>query len=200
MSERQAPGVGEWPASVLDHGDPRWRRLHRIIDETSLLRGEFTLTSGRTSSYLFQLRQAMLHPEGSWLVGDILAEFMERHAIACVGGLEMGAVPMVTAAACLSHHRNRPVKAFFIRKQAKDHGARERVNGHVGEGGEVLFIDDVTTTGGSIVRAIEGLAESHDCTVRWAFSILDREEGARENLAEAGIRLVSVFTTSDFAV
>lgn len=200
MSTDTAPPAGAAPEAVIARTDPRWRRLHAIVDAHSLLRGDFVLTSGRPSHYLFQLRQTTLHPEGAWLVGEILVEFLQKRGMRGVGGLELGAVPIVAAAACLSHHRNYPVDAFFIRKTAKSHGARERVNGYVGAGQEVVIADDVTTTGGSIVDAARGLAESHDCTVNWAFSIVDREEGAREALADAGITLVSILSRGDFDV
>lgn len=188
------------PGQAIAREDARWDRLHAIVEAHSLLRGDFTLTSGRKSSYLFQLRQTALHPEGAFLIGRIIVDVMRRERLACIGGLEMGAVPVVTAVAAASFEAGYPVDAFFVRKATKRHGAKERVDGHVRDGAEVLMVDDVTTTGGSIVKAIEGLEEERTCTVRQALSILDREEGAAENLAERGIRLVSIFRTSDFQI
>lgn len=187
-------------ARVIPRDDGSWQRLHAIIDEHSLLRGDFTLSSGRKSTYLFQLRQTTLHPEGAALIGEIIVDFMRREGLGCTGGLEMGAVPIVAAVAVASFRAGYPVDAFFIRKQVKEHGARERVDGHVRDGADVLMLDDVTTTAGSVLKAIEGLREERRCTVRVALAILDREEGATENLAAHGIRLVSIFRTSDFRV
>ncbi len=195
-AERSGEGAGE----VITRDDPRWQRLHAIVEAHSLLRGDFTLTSGRKSSYLFQLRQTTLHPEGAFLIGQIIVDYMRRQGLRCVGGLEMGAVPVVTSVACVSFQAEYPVDAFFIRKAVKTHGARERVDGHVGDGAEVLMLDDVTTTGGSILKAIDGLAEERACTVSVALSLLDREEGASEMLAERGLKLVSIFRKSDFSI
>ena len=112
---------------VLDRSDARWLRLQEIIRAYSLKRGEFVLASGRTSTYLFQLRQTTMLPEGAALIADIIVDYMKRHAIACIGGLELGAVPIVSAVAAVSHLKGYPVDAFFVRKAQKEHGARERV-------------------------------------------------------------------------
>ena len=125
-------------------------------------RARSRLSSGRTSTYLFQLRQTTMLPEGAALIGDIIVDYMKSHGIACIGGLEMGAVPIVASVAAVSHLKNYPVDAFFVRKAQKEHGARERIDGHLRTGAEVLMIDDVATTGGSILKAIEGI-EGHGC-------------------------------------
>ena len=185
---------------VIPDSDERWQRLHEIVAEHSLLRGDFSLSSGRESSFLFQLRQTTLHPEGSSLIGDIIVGFMQVKKIRCVGGLELGAVPVVTSAAMASFRMGYPVSAFFVRKAAKLHGARELVDGHVKEGHEILAVDDVTTTGNSMMQAVTNIAEKHHCSVRWALSIVDREEGAKEHLGRFGINLVSIFRKSDFDI
>jgi orotate phosphoribosyltransferase len=184
-------------ADVLGRHDPRWLRLQEIIRVQSLKTGTFTLSSGRTSTYLFQLRQTTMLPEGAALLGDIIVDYMKRHATACLGGLEMGAVPIVAATAAVSHLKHYPVDAFFVRKAAKEHGARERIDGFLRGGAEVLMIDDVATTGGSILKAIEGI-EGHGCYVSRALAVVDREEGAAENLAAQGIQLAAIFKRSDF--
>jgi orotate phosphoribosyltransferase len=185
--------------NVLDRTDARWLRLREIIRVHSLKLGTFTLTSGRQSSYLFQLRQTTLLPEGAALIGEIIVDYMRRHDIACIGGLELGAVPLVASVAAVSHLKGYPVDAFFVRKAPKEHGARERVDGHLRAGSEVLMIDDVATTGGSILKAIEGMKSEHpDADCRRALAVVDREEGAAQNLADAGIRLAAIFKKSDF--
>ncbi|MFO1184086.1 MAG: orotate phosphoribosyltransferase [Bauldia sp.] len=184
--------------AALDRSDPRWEELRRIVDERSLLRGDFTLTSGRKSTYLFQLRQTTMLPKGQYLIGTIIAEFMAERGIGTIGGPVIGAIPMIAATAFASHLAGKPVDAFFVRKAAKEHGAKERIDGYVNDGAEVLAVDDVTTTAGSIVEAINVMKSEHRCQVEWALSILDREEGAAENLAKHGIKLASIFRTSDF--
>ncbi|MBI1866746.1 MAG: orotate phosphoribosyltransferase [Methylocystis sp.] len=186
---------------VIDPGDPRWARLRELITQHSLKTGDFILSSGRTSKYLFQLRQTMMLPEGAALLGEIIVDYMNDNGIHCVGGLELGAVPLVSIAALASHLKRTPVDAFFVRKAAKAHGARERIDGHVRAGADVLLVDDVATSGGSIIKAMEGLnQESPGCSVRKALVVVDRQEGAAENLAKMDIELVSIFKRSDFYI
>lgn len=184
---------------VVDPSDPRWVRLRDIIRVNSLMKGDFTLSSGRKSSYLFQLRQTTMLPEGQSLIGQLVYEYMMRMGIDTLGGLVLGAVPVVCAAAFASHNAGQPVKAFFVRKEAKVHGAKELIDGHVDHGTEVLIIDDVTTTGKSMYQAVENLRDERGSTVKYALSVVDREEGATEELIGKGIVLASIFKKTDFA-
>jgi orotate phosphoribosyltransferase len=187
--------------AVVAANDPRWSRLHRIIDTHSLQRGDFTLSSGRKSNYLFQLRQTTMLPEGAHLLGDVIVDFMAAHSLACVGGLAVGAIPLVSAVLVLSFAKSSPVDAFFVRKEAKSHGALERIDGYVRDGADVLIVDDVATSGGSILKAMEGMAAEHpSCRVAKALVVVDREEGAAEALAARGIELFSIFKRSDFEI
>jgi len=185
--------------NVLDHDDARWLRLREIIRTESLKLGQFTLASGRSSAYLFQLRQTTMLPEGAALLGEIIVEYMKEHGIRCVGGLESGAVPLAVSAAIVSHFKGYPIEAFFVRKAQKEHGARERIDGHLGAGAQPLLVDDVATTGGSILKAIERMESDgrHVCVDR-ALVVVDREEGATENLRHQGIKLATIFKKSDF--
>jgi len=146
--------------AVIERSDARWARLRELIEQHSLKRGEFTLSSGGKSTYLFQLRQTTMLPEGAKILGDIVVDFMQRHDLRCVGGLAVGAVPMVAAVSVMSAIKAFPVDAFFVRKEAKAHGALERIDGFVSNGAEALLIDDVATSGNSIVKAMEGCKRS----------------------------------------
>jgi orotate phosphoribosyltransferase len=183
--------------SVLGRNDERWRRLRALVSEHSLRVGDFKLSSGRRSPYLFQLRQTTMLPEGAALLGEVILEYMYQHSIECIGGPELGAVPLVSSVAVISHIRALPIDAFFVRKAQKEHGALERIEGHLRDGAEVLMIDDVATTGGSILRAVGGI-QGHGCCVRRALAVVDREEGAAENLAAHDIQLAAIFKRSDF--
>ena len=185
---------------VLRRDDPRWQRLHDLINEHSLQIGDFILSSGRRSKFLFQLRQTTLFPEAAVLIGEIIIEYMQRLNLKSVGGMETGAIPLVSTISPLSHLKGWPVKAFFIRKKAKEHGARELIDGHVSDGDEVLMVDDVATTGNSMFEGLAGLHTKFPrCYVRKALVVIDRQEGAAEALhARERIQLVSLFKRSDF--
>lgn len=201
MTTRAATQLPTSVARVIDPRDPRWQRLHDLIDRNSLKTGDFILSSGRTSKYLFQLRRTTMLPEGAGLLGDVIVDYMNANGIDCIGGLAVGAIPLVSSVSVVSFSKDSAKHAFFVRKEAKEHGARERIDGHVKDGGEVLIVDDVATSGGSILKAYEGMKEEFPtCYVRKALVIVDRQEGAAENLARHGIDLVSIFTTSDFDI
>jgi orotate phosphoribosyltransferase len=141
----------------LERSDPRWKLLHSLIAEHSLHRGEFLLASGRTSNFHFQLGQTILLPEGATLVGDIVVEYMREHDIDCLGGLELGATTVAAVTATISHLKGWPVHAFFVRKDAKSHGTQQKIDGHLRTETEVLAVDDVATTGNSILDTIKDM-------------------------------------------
>jgi orotate phosphoribosyltransferase len=187
--------------SVLDREDPRWFQLREIIVERSLKRGDFILSSGRPSKFLFQLRQTTMLPEGQALLGAVIVDYMKRCDLHCVGGLELGAIPLIVSVSFASQLEKFPLDAFFVRKAAKEHGAKERIDGYVSPGQEVLLIDDVATSGKSFLKALEGVhSEYPNCYVRKVLAVVDREEGATEELAKRNIELVSIFKKSDFSI
>jgi orotate phosphoribosyltransferase len=141
-----------------------------------------------------------MHPEGAALIGGIVIDFMKQQGLRCVGGLELGAVPIVSTICPMSFLRGYTIDTFFVRKKAKEHGAKELIDGYIASRSEILLIDDVTTTGGSVLKAIDVVRSEHNCTVTQVLSIVDREEGATENLADNGIKLTSLFKRSDFQI
>lgn len=186
-------------AEAFNPKDPRLQRLYEIIVEELLMTGDFTLSSGRRSNYLFQLRQTTMHPEGATLIGDLIVDYMKSAGLRCVGGLELGAVPVVTAVAVMAFQKSYPASAFFVRKEPKQHGAKEQIDGHLKKGSEVLVVDDVTTSGKSMLDAAD-VIEAEGCKITTALSVVDREEGASRNLLDRGIKLVSLFKRSDFPI
>jgi orotate phosphoribosyltransferase len=187
---------------VLRHDDPRWAGLHDIIFEKSFQTGNFILASGVSSNFLFQLRQTTMLPEGATLIAEIVLEYMQRHGIHCIGGPVQGAVPIGQSVLMLGHAKHYQIHHFFVRKEAKRHGAREAIDGYPLDESEVLIVDDVATKGGSIKKAIENLLKEHpSCIVKRALVIVDRQEGAAEALlATRNVHLVSLFKKSDFPI
>jgi orotate phosphoribosyltransferase len=177
-------------------------RLREIIRERSFRRkGAFKLASGRTSTFYFNLKPTTLDPEGARLIGAALAEKAAALGADYVGGLELGAVPLVTETAVMSAVAGRPVRAVFVRKAAKEHGTQSLVEGLAeGEslaGRKVIVVDDVCTTGGSTLKAAAALRAA-GAIVEHALAVVDREEGATEAFAAEGITLHALLRKSDF--
>src|SRR6202023_2523548 len=156
-------------------------RLAEIIRKRSFGRGEITLASGRTSNFYFNLKPTMLDPEGAALLAELTFDALKDDNLDYVGGLEMGAVPLAGAIAPLSWIKGHPIAAFFVRKKPKEHGAQLVVEGLAkGEslqGKRVVIVEDVTTTGGSALKAVGAVREAGGGVVL-VVPMADREEGA----------------------
>jgi orotate phosphoribosyltransferase len=176
-------------------------RLADIIRTRSFGRGEITLASGRKSDFYFNLKPTMLDPEGAALLAELTYEALRDDQLDFIGGLEMGAVPLAGALAQLSWMKNRPIAAFFVRKKPKEHGAKLAIEGLAkGEslqGKRVVIVEDVTTTGGSAIKAVEAVRDAGGEIVL-VFTMIDREEGAAENFAQAGLPFRSLYKASEF--
>jgi orotate phosphoribosyltransferase len=141
----------------------------------------------------------MFHPEGAALAGDLIFELMAGDTdVEAVGGLEIGAIPIALAVAVRSWPE-RPISAFFVRKAPKDHGAIKLIDGQFRPNSKVILFEDVTTTGGSVMKAVRAVRDQ-GCTVKKIITIVDRGEGAPENLRKEGLELVSIYTMDDFSV
>jgi orotate phosphoribosyltransferase len=175
--------------------------LRELIRTRSFRFGRFTLVSGAESDLYFNLKPTMMDPRGALLSARAFLARILREGVDYVGGLEMGAVPIIASVAAISDAEGTPVKTFFVRKEAKKHGTREEVEGlgpgETLQGTRVLIADDVATTGGSIMKAVEA-ARGAGAVVEVALVLVDREEGAEEALARSGIRLLSVFKAGEF--
>ena len=174
------------------------KRLARLLLEKSYREGDFTLTSGKKSEYYFDCKQTALHSEGSWLLGRLFLEFLKNFDIAGVGGMTLGADPLVSAVTVLSHEAGRPLPGFIVRKQSKGHGTDQYLEGlaNFAPGAKVAMLEDVVTTGGTLLKAI-GRVRDAGFDVVAVLCVLDRQEGGREALAEAGYELVSIFTRKE---
>jgi orotate phosphoribosyltransferase len=176
-------------------------QLLALIRERSFARGDFTLSSGKKSSLYFNMKPTMMAPEGAYLSARVLLRHVRHLGADYVGGLEMGAVPIIAALAALSFAEGTSVKTFFVRKKPKEHGTKLLVEGLAREetldNTRVVIVDDVTTSGASVLKAVEAAREA-GADVQAAISLVDRQEGAEKLLADNGVRLVSVFEAGDF--
>ena len=186
------------PASRPHLRDDRRERLLQIIKAESLLTGaEFTLASGQRSGFFFDMKKTMFHPEGAALVGDIIFEMIADDVdVQYIGGLEIGAIPMAVSVSARSWP-TRPINAFFVRKAPKDHGAINLIDGQFRPNSKVILFEDVTTTGGSVMKAVRAVRDQ-GCTVKKIITIVDRGEGAAANLKKENLELAAIFTMDDF--
>jgi len=175
-------------------------KLFNLLNKEALKRGDFTLSSGKKSSYYLDGRVITLTPEGAYLVANIILELCKGKNISAIGGPTLGADPIVGAVAVMSHIKEVPLKTFIVRKAAKEHGAQRQIEGPgLEEGGRVLLVDDVATTGKALIEAKEALMKK-GIVCDLAMVIVDRCEGAKENLIQAGLELKSIFTIKDFGL
>jgi len=181
--------------------DDRRAALFELIRQRSFGRGRIKLASGRESDFYFDLRPTTLHGAGATYIGDMIADALEGLAVDYVGGLAMGAIPIATAASVASHRRGRAIGAFFVRKKAKEHGERKLVEGLPKSenlrGRNVVIVEDVTTTGGSAIQAVEAV-QQEGANVVLVLTIVDRLEGAEENFAALHLPFRALFTADEF--
>ncbi len=172
-------------------------RLQQLFRERALQFGDFTLASGKKSSYYVNSKKVLFHAEAITLLGELLYDATSDLEFRAIGGLEVGAIPMSAAALTAFHRHGRQMEGFFVRKQAKSHGSQDLVEGQVDGGDAVVVIDDVLTTGGSVVQAIKAV-EAVGAIVLRVVCICDRLQGAREALAGYDFR--PLFTIRDFGI
>ena len=187
---------------------PHWSRLVDLIRELAFIDGgnddAFTLASGRKSRWFFDTKPVMMHPEACHIIGELLNIRMDELGANFVGGLELGAVPLTAIAVSMSAKDSKR-RGFMVRKEPKGRGGRKTNNppgiegSSLSAGGKIVIVEDVTTTGGSAIKAVERIHNDTDCVVIAVISIVDREEGAADAFAAAGIHFESLMDRSDVA-
>jgi orotate phosphoribosyltransferase len=176
------------------------QRLKEILLEKSYRQGSFTLTSGKTSDFYIDGKQTTLSAEGAYLCGKLIHEMILKQAepIQAVGGMTLGADPLVTAVSLVSFLEKQPIPAFIVRKEAKGHGTGSSIEGlkNMPAGCRVALLEDVVTTGGTLLKVIERV-ESQGFKVGLVVTVVERQEGGTKTLADAGYPLESIFTREE---
>lgn len=172
-------------------------RLFKLLKKEALKKGRFVLSSGKISNYYLDGRLITLSPRGAYLAASIILEMIKGKNIDAIGGPTLGADPIVGAIACLSYINKSPIKTFIVRKEIKGHGTKQQIEGPaLKKKNRVVLVDDVATTGKSLLEAKKALDKIGVCVDR-AIVIVDRNEGAKENLARQGLLLESIFKIED---
>ncbi|MFU8818726.1 MAG: orotate phosphoribosyltransferase [Desulfurivibrio sp.] len=173
------------------------QRLKQIIREKSYRQGTFKLSSGKESDFYIDGKQTTLSAEGAWLCGKLLFAMIRNNSprIDAVGGMTLGADPIVTAVSLVSFVEKAPIPAFIVRKESKKHGTEAYLEGqnNLPEGATVALVEDVVTTGGTLLKVIERV-EAQGYKVGLVATIVDRQEGGGEALAAKGYELATIFT------
>ncbi len=170
----------------------RTKRILELAYETgALIFGEFTLASGKKSDHYFEGKRLTLHPEGVYQVGKEVLDRLAGINVDAIGGLAMGAFPLITAVALVSHQEGKPIPAFIVREKPKEHGTKRKIEGHLKEGSRVAIVDDVITTGGSVEKAIKAV-EAANCKVVKVIVLVDRNEGGSDELISRGYDFTAI--------
>lgn len=172
--------------------------LIRLLAERSVRRGKFTLASGRESTYYVDARLTSMSPEGLATVGPLALDAIRQRGwqVDAVGGLTLGADPISYAIAIASVASPPLVRAFTVRKEAKQHGTGRLIEGPMNEGDRVVVVEDVITTGGSALRAAEAIQRG-GATISGIVALVDREEGGRAILEATGFEVICLSTVSE---
>lgn len=168
--------------------------LRELLRQEAVLRGSFRLSGGATSDYYIDCRRVTLTPKGAHIIGRLFCELAESLNATAVAGLTLGADPLIIATGLASYAEDRPIKMAIVRKESKTHGLQRRIEGPpLKPSDRVLVLEDVTTTGGSVLTAVRAIREEYGCEVVGAASVVDRMEGAEKLLNENGIKFFSLF-------
>ncbi len=178
--------------------DPKLRLIEIVLEKSFQYRDNppFTLASGKQSNYYFNCKPTTLDPEGMNLIGKVLFRMLKDAPITAAGGLTLGADPIANALAVISFQEGKPIKSFTVRKETKDHGTKSKIEGTLQKGERIVVLDDVITTGGSTITAIEAVREA-GLVIDRVVAFIDREEGGRENILKYVDRVDAVLTRTE---
>jgi orotate phosphoribosyltransferase len=173
--------------------------LQQLVREKALKFGDFTLASGKKANYYLDCRQITLDSQGARLIGEGMLDLLDADMPQLVGGMAIGADPITAAILTLAGISNKPLRGVMVRKEPKQHGTGKLVEGPFQPGESIAIVEDVVTTGGSSLKAIEH-CEAAGLKVQRVLAIIDRLEGGREAFASRGYELTTLFTIRDFGI
>lgn len=185
-------------------GTSPYQSLIDLMEKESLQRGTFTLASGKTANYYLDCRRVTLHPKGAGLIGNAMLDFISRNAGGegipdAVGGMAIGADPITASIVTIAGTKDIELSGFMVRKEAKGHGMGRQVEGPVEPGQNVVIVEDVITSGGSAIKAVEA-AREFGLNVLYVLAIIDRLAGGEAAFAEKGLKLHTLTTIRDFGI
>lgn len=175
------------------------QRLIALFRERALKFGDFTLASGQKSSYYLDGKQVTLYAEGARLVAEGLLDLLEEVQIDAIGGMSIGANPIIGAMLAVAAERGRPLIGCLVRKEAKGHGTGRYLEGPVQPGMRVVIVEDVVTTGGSSLLAVDRI-QKFGCAVVQVLGIVDRLQGGAANFAKRNLPFRTLLTARDFGI
>jgi len=183
---------------MAESADFRQRLLH-LLAKRALFFGDFTLASGKKSDHYFDCRKITRSPEGLFLLGHVFYEtiMVLDPEINGAGGMTMGADPICDSISFVSFLKDNPIETVIVRKEVKEHGMSKDLVGNIDKISKIAIVDDVFTTGGSTLKAIDAVAKYPDVTICGAIALINREEGADENFAAKGIKCMQIFKKSE---
>ncbi len=174
------------------------QKLLALLKKEAFIRQKIVLSSGKIGHYYIDVRKVSLSPQGIYLISRLVFDRVRDESVSAVGGPTLGADPIVSGICLLAHRHKVKLKGFLIRKAPKKHGRQKLIEGpFLSARDKAVVIDDVATSGSSLIKAIEVLKAEKVKVVK-AICVVDREEGAKQNLSRLGVPLVSLFRKSDF--
>ncbi len=172
-------------------------RLLAILKRESWVPGRVKLASGRTSDFYIDVRKSAFLPEAAFLMGEVLFPPVRALDVHAVGGMAVGAIPLVDAVVHASHHAGAPIPGFFVRKETKGHGLEKRIEGRFESGWRVAILEDVVTSGESALGAADAV-EAASGIVAGVIALVDRLEGGAAAIRARGYSFESIYTRKDF--
>lgn len=179
--------------------DQAREKLMEIVNKKAVFKGDFTLASGQKSNYYIDGKFISLTADGLAYFAKVILEMIKDDGVKYIGGPTLGADPIIGGTVAMSHLIGRPLDGFIIRKEQRDHGRMRMIEGPLKEGSKVIIVEDVTTTGGSVLKGIKRVEEM-GCEVVRIICLVDRLQGASENFRKEGYNFTPIFKVNELDI